>query len=123
MAAALTITTDRLVMTPHAIADFAEMAAMWADPQVVRFLGGAPHSEEDCWARLLRYAGNWTLLGFGSWAVRLRDGGADENDFDRVAFFHAAGLFAMKSRMRLTDSGSGCHLPPPTKQSPCWKCR
>jgi RimJ/RimL family protein N-acetyltransferase len=69
------ITTDRLVMTPPGRADFPDMVRLWSDPQVVRFLGGTPHSEEDVWARLLRYAGSWALLGFGFWTVRLRDGG------------------------------------------------
>lgn len=76
MTTAHTITTDRLVMTPHLLADFPDLVAMWGDPRVVRFLGGAPHSPEDVWARLLRYAGSWALLGFGFWAVRARDGGA-----------------------------------------------
>jgi RimJ/RimL family protein N-acetyltransferase len=69
------ITTDRLIMAPHDRSDFADLSAMWADPQVVRFLGGSPQSEEESWARLLRYAGSWALLGFGFWAVRARDGG------------------------------------------------
>lgn len=71
-----TITTDRLTLTPHALGDFADLAAMWRDPQVVRFLGGAPFSEEESWARLLRYAGSWSLLGFGFWAVRASDDGS-----------------------------------------------
>jgi RimJ/RimL family protein N-acetyltransferase len=71
-----TITTDRLTMTPHSLGDFPELVRLWSDPQVVRFLGGAPHAEEDIWARLLRYAGSWALLGFGFWAVRTSDDGA-----------------------------------------------
>lgn len=69
------ISTDRLTMKPHVMADFGDVAAMWADPQVVRFLGGAAFSEEDSWGRLLRYAGSWALLGYGFWAVRRRDTG------------------------------------------------
>lgn len=67
------ITTDRLIMAPHNRGDFADLAAMWADPQVVRFLGGSLCSEEESWARLLRYAGCWALMGFGFWAVRNRE--------------------------------------------------
>jgi RimJ/RimL family protein N-acetyltransferase len=70
------ITTDRLTMRPHGEADFAELMAMWADPDVVLLLGGAPSNEEESWARLLRYAGNWALLGYGFWCVRRRDTGA-----------------------------------------------
>ncbi len=67
------ITTDRLVMAPHGIDDFSDLQAMWADPAVVRHFGGVPFNGEDSWARLLRYAGTWALLGFGIWAVRRRD--------------------------------------------------
>ncbi len=45
---------------------------MWGDPNVTRFIGGRPASHEDVWNRLLRYAGLWSLLGFGYWAVRER---------------------------------------------------
>lgn len=48
---------------------------MWFDPSVVRFLGGVPLSREDVWARLLRQAGLWTILGYGYWTVRETDTG------------------------------------------------
>lgn len=63
-------------MTPHGIGDFAELMAMWADPAVVRLQGGIPSNEEESWARLLRYTGNWALLGYGFWCTRRRDSGA-----------------------------------------------
>ncbi len=69
------LSTQRLILVPHAIGDFAAMKAMWADPAVMRFLGGQPSSDEESWARLLRYAGSWGLLGYGFWAVRRKDGG------------------------------------------------
>jgi RimJ/RimL family protein N-acetyltransferase len=75
-----TVTTPRLIMAPHVRGDFADLKAMWADPRVMHFLGGAPASEEDSWARLLRYAGSWSLLGFGFWAVRRADTGAYVGD-------------------------------------------
>ncbi len=49
---------------------------MWADPRVVRHIGGRPFTPEEVWTRLLRSAGLWTLLGYGYWVIRLRDGGA-----------------------------------------------
>ena len=70
------LTTSRLIMAPHGKADFADLAAMWADPAVVRLLGGVPASAEDNWARLLRYAGSWSMLGYGFWCVRHRHTGA-----------------------------------------------
>jgi RimJ/RimL family protein N-acetyltransferase len=64
------IITDRLTMRGHTLADFADMAAMWGDPEVTRFVGGRPQTEEEVWTRLLRYIGYWALLGFGYWIVR-----------------------------------------------------
>jgi RimJ/RimL family protein N-acetyltransferase len=64
--------TARLTLRAHAPADLAECAAMWADPLMVRHIGGRPLSEEEVWARVLRYAGLWALLGFGYWVVRER---------------------------------------------------
>ena len=40
---------------------------MWADPRVTRHIGGKPLTEEESWTRFLRYAGHWSLLGFGYW--------------------------------------------------------
>ena len=33
-----------------------------------------PFTEEDVWARMHRYVGHWSLLGFGCWIVRDRAG-------------------------------------------------
>jgi RimJ/RimL family protein N-acetyltransferase len=70
------LATPRLVLRAHAPADFAALAAMWADPGVVRHIGGEPSTADASWARLLRYAGLWPLLGFGYWAVERRADGA-----------------------------------------------
>lgn len=64
--------TPRLALRGHTLADLAECAAMWADPVVTRHVGGRPATEEEVWARVLRYAGLWALLGFGYWVVRER---------------------------------------------------
>ena len=61
--------TGRLRLRGHRLADFADCAAMWADPNVTRHIGGKPFSQEEVWARLLRYVGHWALLGFGYWAI------------------------------------------------------
>ena len=42
---------------------------MWADPVVVRYIRPTPFTEEETWARVLRYVGHWALLGFGFWVV------------------------------------------------------
>lgn len=74
-AAVPALDTARLTLRGHTLADFSECAAMWADPAVTRHIGGRPSSEEEVWARVLRYAGLWALLGFGYWVVRERASG------------------------------------------------
>ncbi|WP_250625112.1 GNAT family N-acetyltransferase [Pinirhizobacter soli] len=63
------IDTPRLRLRAHRLDDYAACTAMWADPAVVRHIGGKPSSAEDVWARMLRYAGHWALQGFGFWAI------------------------------------------------------
>jgi RimJ/RimL family protein N-acetyltransferase len=64
-----TLETERLILRGYTADDFASCAAMWADPAVVKFIGGQPSTEEQAWARLLRYVGHWELFGFGFWAI------------------------------------------------------
>jgi RimJ/RimL family protein N-acetyltransferase len=51
------------------------MLAMWRDPVVVKYFAGTPSTPEECWTRLLRYAGLWAVVGFGYWRIRERDSG------------------------------------------------
>lgn len=64
------IQTERLTLRGHATDDFPDCAAMWSDAAVTHFLAPNPLSQEEVWARLLRYVGHWALMGFGYWAVR-----------------------------------------------------
>ncbi len=66
------LTTQRTILRPHTLADFPSMAAMWSDPNVVRYISGKPSSKAEAWTHLLRYAGHWNLLGFGYWVVEDR---------------------------------------------------
>ncbi len=62
--------TQRLRLRGYAVGDFEAYAAMWADPDVTRHIGdGSPKSGEESWTSLLRAAGHWQMLGYGSWAV------------------------------------------------------
>jgi len=63
------IETERLILRGHTAEDFPAYHAMWSDPDVVRFLGAVPLSEEDAWAKLMRTVGHWALNGFGFWSV------------------------------------------------------
>ena len=67
--------TERLILRPHSADDFAECAAMWRDPQVVRYTIGSESPPQRTWLRLLAYRGLWSLLGFGYWAVQSKSAG------------------------------------------------
>jgi RimJ/RimL family protein N-acetyltransferase len=67
-----TLDTERLTLRPHTVADLDEYVALWADPQVIRYIGGRPFTHEETWARLLRNRGHWDVLGFGYFILRDR---------------------------------------------------
>ncbi|WP_369789123.1 GNAT family N-acetyltransferase [Rouxiella sp. WC2420] len=69
------IETSRLILRGHVIDDFNTIADLWADPEMVRFIGGVPSSREASWTRLLRYVGHWQLMGFGYWVIIHKDSG------------------------------------------------
>lgn len=71
-----TLTTPRLILRPHRVEDFDAYAAMWAEPAVVRFIGGEPFTREAAWHRFLRHPGLWHFLGFGHFAIEERASGA-----------------------------------------------
>ncbi len=64
-----TIETERLRLRRHQVADFEDCYRMWSDAEVTRHIGGRPFTREEVWARLLRYAGHWAMLGFGFWLI------------------------------------------------------
>ena len=70
MADAPVLKTERLILRVHRREDFPAMAAMWADPEMVRFIGkGEPLGEEVVWSRLQRTVGAWPVLGYGFLAI------------------------------------------------------
>jgi len=86
MGAAPVITTDRLILRPHTADDFGACCALWADPTVVRFIGGRPSTPEEVWARLLRYAGLWSLCDYGYLLATDRATGALVGEFGLADF-------------------------------------
>ena len=68
--------TDRLILRPHVLADYFACCALWSDVEVVRHIGGSPQDAQAVWFRLLRYAGMWSLLGYGMWVMEDRATGA-----------------------------------------------
>ncbi|MDJ0921752.1 MAG: GNAT family N-acetyltransferase [Henriciella sp.] len=71
-----TLITRRLTLKPQTLEDFDEVAALWADEAVVRFIGGQTRDRQDAWFTHLRNRGFWDLLGYGYWIVRERKSGA-----------------------------------------------
>ncbi len=62
--------TERLRLRPFQPSDFEDAAAMFGDPEVMRYLGrGTPYSRELTWGNLAYMAGHWQFLGYGMWAV------------------------------------------------------
>ena len=71
--------TARLILRPHSLADYASCRTLWADERVVKHIGGAPQDGQAVWFRLLRYAGMWSLLGYGMWAIEDRKSGDSDS--------------------------------------------
>ncbi|MEP5729030.1 MAG: GNAT family N-acetyltransferase [Sulfitobacter sp.] len=74
MTHAPTITTDRLVLRHHVMADFAPLYALFGSARA-RFMGG-PYSPKQMWYWIASEVGSWSLQGFGSWGLERRDTGA-----------------------------------------------
>ena len=69
------IETERLLLRAHRLDDFDAYAAMWAEADVTRYIGGKPFSREMSWTRFLRCTGHWPVMGFGFWAIEERETG------------------------------------------------
>ena len=70
-----TLETERLVLRPHKREDFEAVHTMWQCPEIYMQITGKPSTREQSWARLLRYAGLWPLIGYGFWAVEEKASG------------------------------------------------
>ena len=69
-----TITTARLILRPPEQADLDGWAAMMADEEAARFIGGV-QARAASWRGLASMAGSWSLLGFGMFSVVERASG------------------------------------------------
>ncbi|WP_233355783.1 GNAT family N-acetyltransferase [Henriciella litoralis] len=67
--------TKRLHLRGAAASDFEASAAMWQDPEVVRFIGGQTRDHQDAWFTMCRMRGMWDLIGYGNWIVCERGSG------------------------------------------------
>lgn len=69
-----TVTTERLVMRAHRSEDADAYAAMSADDEVMRWVGGTM-DRPTAWRSMATIVGHWTLRGYGRWALEVRDTG------------------------------------------------
>jgi RimJ/RimL family protein N-acetyltransferase len=67
--------TARLILREFRENDFEAYAAMCADAEVMRFLGGAM-KRADAWRQMAMFLGHWQLRGYGLWAVEEKATGA-----------------------------------------------
>jgi [ribosomal protein S5]-alanine N-acetyltransferase len=68
--------TDRLVLRPFTLADHADYARITSNPEVMRYMGtGIAYGPDMAWRAMASVLGHWELLGYGLWAVTLREGG------------------------------------------------
>ena len=65
--------TERLILRGFRRDDLDAHAATLANPVVTHHLTGEPFNREDSWRRLMMAVGQWPLLGYGYWAVALKD--------------------------------------------------
>jgi len=63
-----TLETERLILRHYRKEDFRPHLAIVGDPEVMAHFAG-PLGEEDCWRRIAASVGQWSLCGFGGWAV------------------------------------------------------
>jgi RimJ/RimL family protein N-acetyltransferase len=68
--------TPRLRLRGFRATDLDAQQAAMTDPEVYRFLGGAPAAREETWRKILGSPGLWNLLGYGYWAAERREDGA-----------------------------------------------
>jgi ribosomal-protein-alanine N-acetyltransferase len=69
--------TERLLFRPFRAADLDDLAALYADPEVMRYLScGLPLTRAETAERLERALRHWREHGYGIWALCERGGGA-----------------------------------------------
>ena len=68
--------TERLVLRQFRNSDHDAYAEICADPEVMRYLGtGVTLSHMDAWRSMAAILGHWRLLGYGMFAIELKETG------------------------------------------------
>mgnify|MGYP000067350978 CR=1 FL=1 len=63
------IETERLRLRAFTLNDLPAACELWADENVVRFIGAHTRSKPEVWTSMARSFGHWALLGYGFWAL------------------------------------------------------
>jgi RimJ/RimL family protein N-acetyltransferase len=95
--------TDRLVLREWREGDIEVEAAVSADPEVMRYLGGVI-SREEAWRRMSLHAGHWLIRGYGNWAVEVRE---DGSLIGRVGLWRPEGWPGLEVGWRLARAAWG----------------
>ncbi len=61
--------SENLILRQFRESDMDDFAALCADTEVMRFLGGKPFSRLDTWRQMARILGHWQIRGYGEWAL------------------------------------------------------
>jgi len=73
LAAAQAHETPRLRLRLFAERDLDALAAMYADPEAMQYIGeGKTLSRADTWRAIAGMLGHWALRGYGMWAIELK---------------------------------------------------
>ncbi|MDR3418546.1 MAG: GNAT family N-acetyltransferase [Nevskia sp.] len=81
--------TERLILRAWSEAtDFEPYAALSADAEVMRYLGGKPMSRLEAWRHMSMIVGHWHLRGYSHWAVEEKASG---EFVGRLGFFNPVG--------------------------------
>ena len=68
------VETPRLILRGWRASDAEAHAAMCAEPEVMRSVGGVLTPQQS-WRVMAQHAGHWTLRGYGPWVIERRDDG------------------------------------------------
>ncbi|HEY3568121.1 MAG TPA: GNAT family N-acetyltransferase [Thermoanaerobaculia bacterium] len=73
-----TLETERLRLRPLRENDFEEYAALYADPEVLRHLGGGPEPWDRgrSWRHMAFIRGHWEIAGAGMWVAEHKEADA-----------------------------------------------
>ena len=81
--------TDRLILRMwREETDFEPFAALSADPEVMRYLGGKPLDRLEAWRNFAFHVGHWQLRGYGHFAVEEK---ATNKFIGRIGFLNPVG--------------------------------